>query len=667
LSLQRRLTLFFIIIVILPLAAAGVVVQRIVVHEIGRRAAVSLGPTLDAAVTLYNERQRGLENQMRWAVAGERFAAVLAEGRKKQVDAYLVEALNRAYGIDYLIVTAPDDSVVGFANHASFFAPGVEPPGPDALVGGPAVGPGYTGITIPLAVEGRGIRGSLQGGFWLDADLLVEASNSDVDLSLVESDRVIASSEELTNPTSLDVPGRAEFETELGGPVLAQGRSLGRAADDLWLVATAARVPGGTLSSQVLTSILGLLALALIGTALLGYMLARLITRPLEELAEGAQAISRGRFGYKIPVRSKDEVGRVAEAFNEMSNELEESMGELQSSRDQLQLAVRRVGETLRSTHDMTQIRESIVNTAADAVGSDAAILWTFTPTREELLPTVARDIDPDTLERVKVGSGIVGLAAERAVTVILPAQPGGPKPARGEPDFPIVIATPIFSQDRVASVLVNYRSKRAFTADDIDTVKFLVEQGGVAIENVFLHEDAQRLSLTDGLTGVWNRRYLQMQFRQMLATSHRFGRPFSVLMLDLDHFKAVNDTYGHQRGDVILVEFAQRVKATLREVDTFARYGGEEFVCLLSETGREGATAAAGKILHEIKSVPFGGHGEETVNLTVSIGIATFPKHGDSYRVLVEAADQAMYEAKQQGRDRYRIARDPSPDLRLA
>ena len=202
--------------------------------------------------------------------------------------------------------------------------------------------------------------------------------------------------------------------------------------------------------------------------------------------------------------------------------------------------------------------------------------------------------------------------------------------------------------------------------------VVFLAEQGGVAIENVLLHEETTRLSLTDGLTGVWNRRYFQMQFRQVLATATRFARPFSLLMLDLDHFKDVNDNFGHQRGDEILVEVAQRINDALREVDTFARYGGEEFICLLSETDMSGAQTTADKILRAIRATPFGEKSGAPLRLTVSIGIASYPEHGDSFGSLVDAADKALYRAKQEGRDRVRVAGLPpdepnEPGLRIA
>jgi GGDEF domain-containing protein len=108
---------------------------------------------------------------------------------------------------------------------------------------------------------------------------------------------------------------------------------------------------------------------------------------------------------------------------------------------------------------------------------------------------------------------------------------------------------------------------------------------GAVAIENVRLHAEAERLSVTDRLTGAWNYRYFSRRFEQEIERSRRFGRVLALLMLDIDHFKSVNDRFGHQRGDEVLVEFAGRVTGSVRDIDTFARYSGEEFVLILPET----------------------------------------------------------------------------------
>ncbi|MDP9227202.1 MAG: diguanylate cyclase, partial [Actinomycetota bacterium] len=509
------------------------------------------------------------------------------------------------------------------------------------------------------------------GGFWIDNNLLFAPPQSEVKLSIVVVNgaggrgRVIASSGSLPTSIPVVIDKHDTFDADIGGPSVAQAIRLG---GDTWLVASNLLAPLQQQSRQLLVSLLALLLLALLGTSALAFLLARFITQPLEELSHGANAIAEGRFDHRIPMRHEDEVGQVASAFNEMSERLSDTIGQLYASRDQLHRAVRRVGETLRSTHDMDQMLDSILNTAAEAVGADAATMWMFTKTREELYPASQRGI-PARSGLIRVGEGIVGLVAERAMNISTSGADKGPRPAHNEPEFPVTLAVPVYSNERIMGVLSVYRNERGFgfTQSDLETVEFLAEQGGAAIENVLLHEEAQRLSLTDGLTGTWNRRYFQMQFRQVLATAQRFDRPFSILMLDLDHFKLVNDTHGHPRGDTILVDFAARVEKLLREVDTFARYGGEEFICLLSETDLEGALTTAGKIQDAIRLQKFGGLGEEPVHLTVSIGVASHPEHGRAFRPLIEAADQALYRAKQEGRDRVCTAQVSPPDLKLA
>lgn len=651
-SLQRRLTLFFIVIVILPLGAAGVIAQEIFSDESVNRAERALAPALDAPVATFNERSSALEARAVVTV-GRRLGRVLDSKRKTNIDDFLAGFVGRNE-IDFLILVSVNGVPLGSARVPGNFVAGFEPPPLQEIAAGGPVGDGHVSKTIPIRIGNKTSTKQLIAGFWLDRDVLVGSVQDDVDLSIVSSGRAIASTLELEEPQKVEISSEGRFETELGGPVVAESRALG---DDVAILATTSPDADGALSTPVLTPFAWLLLLALIATAVLGFLLARLITSPLEELAAGAQAIAEGNFERTIPVRSRDEVGRLAGAFNEMSEKLRSTVGELRTSRNQLQLAINRVGETLRSTHDMTRIRRSIVETAADAIGADAAALWTFSPTRQELSPAETRGLHYDITPRVKLGTGIVGVVAEDAATVVLPSDKASTTRASMEPDYPIVIATPVYTQDRVTGVLANYRREKPFSDGDLETVKFLAEQGGSAIENVMLHEDTRRLSLTDGLTGVYNRRFLQMQARQTFATATRFGRQFSVVMLDLDRFKNVNDSHGHQRGDAVLVEFARRVDGTLREVDTFARYGGEEFVCLLSETGLHGAMATAQKIMDVIRDQPFGSGDEPKVLLTVSAGVATFPDHGGSFLAVLEAADKALYLAKQEGRDCYRHA----------
>ncbi len=176
----------------------------------------------------------------------------------------------------------------------------------------------------------------------------------------------------------------------------------------------------------------------------------------------------------------------------------------------------------------------------------------------------------------------------------------------------------------------------------------------------MLLHAEATRASTIDQMTGVWNYRYLLTSLNREVERANRFDRSLSVLMLDLDHFKRVNDAHGHPRGDAVLREFAARVQAEIREVDTLARYGGEEFAVVLPETTAAGAENLAERICAAIRSRPFTTDGSEVpIAVTVSIGGAVYPEHGSTSRDLIQAADRALYSAKAIGRDRWSMAVD--------
>jgi diguanylate cyclase (GGDEF)-like protein len=183
-----------------------------------------------------------------------------------------------------------------------------------------------------------------------------------------------------------------------------------------------------------------------------------------------------------------------------------------------------------------------------------------------------------------------------------------------------------------------------------------------VAVHNVRVHEEAQRLSLTDPLTGLWNYRYLRESLRREVERANRFSRMLAVLVLDLDHFKEVNDTYGHAAGDAVLGEFARRIRIGLREVDVAFRQGGEEFVVLLPETDAYGGAIVAERLGAVVRDrpVPIDARrpGQaDRVSITVSIGVAVYPEHGATAEQVLNAADDALYAAKKAGRDTYRLA----------
>jgi diguanylate cyclase (GGDEF)-like protein len=663
-SLDRRLTLLFILVVILPMVAAGFVFQRVVNDEIKRRAVLSLQPTLSVALDVHNERVEGLDRHVADAASSASIGRLLKNGPSRQMNRAL-ELQRDQQGLDFLVASGAAGNVLGARRVEPRFVDGFEVATPREIVAAAsAVRDGFV-VSAPkgVTVDGRRV-GELVGGLWIDDEVLIGSTPQRVELAVVVGEELVASSQPIQRPLPLGQPAAGRFDIGVagGGPALAQP-----VGGNTSLIAWAPRTPLRDLVGRIVGPLVLLLLVAASCMSLLVYLLSRWVMRPIGELSQRAKAIAEGDFDERIRIRAKGEVGGLAASFNEMSARLSEMIQELSSSRAQLQRAVERVGETLRSTHNMDQLLDSLLNTAADAVEGDAAVLWRFSPNRRELLVAATRGVDLDGAT-LPVGTGVAGLVAERGAPVTRHSDAGAAR-SPVEPAFAMVVAAPIYSQGRMQAVMSVYRTDRdrPFSKNDVDTVLFLAEQGGVAIENVTLHEEAQRLSLTDGLTGVWNRRYFQMHFRQTLATAVRFERPFSVLIMDLDHFKRVNDTHGHQRGDAVLVEFAQRVNDVLREVDTFARYGGEEFVCLLSETDFSGAVTTAEKIIDTVSSEAFGEPGEEPVRLTVSIGVSSYPQHGASFSALVEAADQALYEAKQAGRDRVVVAGGHPPNLSIA
>jgi diguanylate cyclase (GGDEF)-like protein len=167
-----------------------------------------------------------------------------------------------------------------------------------------------------------------------------------------------------------------------------------------------------------------------------------------------------------------------------------------------------------------------------------------------------------------------------------------------------------------------------------------------------------ERLSVTDELTGLANRRRLTAELEREVRRSGRHGRAFAILMLDVDHFKRFNDTWGHPAGDALLRRLGNLLRECVRDVDTVARYGGEEFLVIMPETTDADGAKVAERIRSAVEKdrfTPEGGSKE--VNVTVSIGCAAFPEHATTADTLVEAADQALYRSKQSGRNRVSAA----------
>jgi diguanylate cyclase (GGDEF)-like protein len=198
-------------------------------------------------------------------------------------------------------------------------------------------------------------------------------------------------------------------------------------------------------------------------------------------------------------------------------------------------------------------------------------------------------------------------------------------------------------------------------TPSVLRAVRVLLEPASVALDNALLLQRAEALSVTDDLTHLYNSRYLNLVLRRETKRASRSGRPLSLLFIDLDGFKSVNDTHGHLFGSRALVEAAAVIRGSARETDVVARFGGDEFALVLPDTGAEGAYAVGERIRERVAAHRFLAGDGLDINLTVSVGVATLPDVADSAEELVQAADMAMYRVKESGKNGIQAAPAPA------
>ena len=395
-------------------------------------------------------------------------------------------------------------------------------------------------------------------------------------------------------------------------------------------------------------------------------LVVRALQGQIGDFLAAARRLAGGNFDEPVPIYGSDEFAALGVEFNSMSTELEAHITEIERKRKELELAIRRVGEAVGAGLDLEGVVALVVRTAIEACGAEAGRAL---PIDSHRMQHFEYGIDGD--EALLAGL----VAAEREAFQIDPEigrellaqlEPGddGPLPQRrpSTTSLEMVHGMALPMRARLAGgkdvdfvgVISVARRDRAFTESDRELFAYLAGQATLSIENVDLHETVQQQAVTDELTGLFNVRQFHERLDSEIERADRFGTQLSLVMLDIDKFKSVNDTYGHQQGDRVLVEVAGVMRRLSRDVDLPARYGGEEMAVVLPQTDLAGAEMLAERMRVAIEGMQIQRRdGGGLLPITASFGVASFPSEALDKNGLIAAADAALYRAKRGGRNR--------------
>jgi diguanylate cyclase (GGDEF)-like protein len=323
------------------------------------------------------------------------------------------------------------------------------------------------------------------------------------------------------------------------------------------------------------------------------------------------------------------------------------------------------VAKALTSSLDLDSILQTIMEKMAEYFRPDTWSLLMVDAERDELYFAIAVGSASEALKnlRLKVGEGIAGYVAKHGERLIVPDVMTDPRFAKRIDEMTkwetrSIVCFPVSSRLRVLGViqLVNLDMDH-FGDQEIFFLQSLCDYAAIAIENARAVEKIQELTITDDCTGLYNARHLYKTLETEVYRSSRFGYEFTVVFIDLDHFKQVNDTHGHLIGSKLLAEIGYLIKAQLRLIDYAFRYGGDEFVVLLPQTGKDSALVVAKRLRDSLRTSMFCKEEGLNLNVRASMGVATYPHDAKTPHDIIRQADEMMYLVKNTSRDNIGIA----------
>ena len=313
------------------------------------------------------------------------------------------------------------------------------------------------------------------------------------------------------------------------------------------------------------------------------------------------------------------------------------------------------LGRKASSVLNPQELLPSICRQVRNAFGYDLARIEMMDPGREELVVEAEAGYGPELMgRRIRMGEGLAGVAADSGEPVLANSVVKEPRYIALHPGIRSALSLPLKYREELMGVLsLESRQAYAFSQQDVLTLRTLADQLAIALHNARAYQVALEQAITDGLTGLKTHRYFMEALDREWRRSTRSGHMFSVIMMDLDGFKQVNDRHGHLEGDKVLTAVANLLNDRVRQSNVVARYGGDEFAIMMPEARTEQAEILAERLRASIESDRYlAAHG-----VTASFGIATFPVHGPTQEEILRVADSGMYLAKHQEGNRVRVA----------
>jgi diguanylate cyclase (GGDEF)-like protein len=319
------------------------------------------------------------------------------------------------------------------------------------------------------------------------------------------------------------------------------------------------------------------------------------------------------------------------------------------------------LGKALTSSLQLDQVLRTIMEKINEVLRPDTWSLLLMDPETQELYFQIATGEGAEALRdvRIKVGQGLAGWVAQSGKAIVVPDTTQDPRflgqvDERTKMATRSVVAVPVRFRDQCLGVieLINCVGPDGFGHRDLALLEALADYAAIAIENARHVQRIHELTIKDDCTTLYNARHLNAMLDTELYRSHRYAFEFSIIFMDLDHFKNVNDTYGHLVGSKLLSEIGSAIKEKCRLIDLAFRYGGDEFVLLLPQTSKENAISVAGRLHRLIRDNVWLKEEGLNVHITASVGVASYPSDSRAKAELMHLADEAMYLVKNTSRD---------------